>query len=63
MYFEKPKKIQKNIAEFNEAIWSNTKFTYNTTEYEGKLVLYLSIHCFFLFSCIIIFNDSNQKPK
>ena len=32
------KKIQKNIAEFNEAIWSNTKFTYNATEYEGKLV-------------------------
>jgi hypothetical protein len=31
-------KIQKNIAEFNEAIWSNTKFTYNATEYEGKLV-------------------------
>ena len=31
-------KIQKNIEEFNEAIWSNTKFTYNATEYEGKLV-------------------------
>jgi len=36
------KKIQKNIAEFNEAIWSNTKFTYNATEYEGRLVFQTS---------------------
>jgi hypothetical protein len=31
-------KVQTNIGEFNDAIWSNTKFTYNTVEYEGKLV-------------------------
>jgi hypothetical protein len=31
-------KVQTNIGEFNEAIWSNTKFTYDKVEYEGKLV-------------------------
>jgi len=31
-------KVQTNIGEFNDAIWSNTKFIYNTIEYEGKLV-------------------------
>jgi len=32
------KKVQTNIGEFNEAIWSNTKFIYDKIEYEGKLV-------------------------
>lgn len=34
------KTVQKNIGEFNEAIWSNTKFVYpgNSKAYEGKLV-------------------------
>jgi len=32
------KKVQINIGEFNEAIWSNTKFIYDKIEYEGKLV-------------------------
>ena len=32
------KKVQINIGEFNEAIQSNTKFTYDSIEYEGKLV-------------------------
>jgi hypothetical protein len=31
-------KVQININEFNQAIWSSTKFIYNTVEYEGKLV-------------------------
>jgi hypothetical protein len=32
------KKVQTNIVEFNEAISSKTKFTYDSVEYEGKLV-------------------------
>ena len=32
------RKVRTNIGEFNTAVWGNTKFTYNTNDYEGKLV-------------------------
>jgi hypothetical protein len=32
------KKVQKNIGEFNTAIWGKTKFVYGQSTYEGELV-------------------------
>lgn len=35
---EDTKKIQKNIGEFNTAIWDKTNFTYGKNSYDGRLV-------------------------